>query len=114
MRRRVVAKERSKLSENKGLRWETVIAFCVEWLVNLNYRSYRRGRRDDPGGIGTVTVRFPSVGVRSSLPEARTGLKGVGITCSDEKARTGHRRGPARIIYNTGCESPVKEVLLQK
>ena len=70
------------------------------WYVvrgTRDYRAYRRGRENEPGGIGTVTIGFPSVGMGSSLPEARTGLKGVGITCSDEKARTGHRYGPAKV-----------------
>ena len=43
---------------------------------NPNYRAYRRGRENEPGGIGTVTIGFPSVGMGSSLPEARTSLKG--------------------------------------
>ena len=29
---------------------------------NPNYRAYRRGRENEPGGIGTVTARPPSVG----------------------------------------------------
>ncbi|KAI0833850.1 hypothetical protein BC628DRAFT_61577 [Trametes gibbosa] len=39
--------------------------------------TYRRGRENEPGGIGTVTKRLPSVEEGSSLPEARTSLKGV-------------------------------------
>ena len=49
---------------------------CGGVVENPNYRAYRRGRENEPGGIGTVTIGFPSVGMGSSLPEARTSLKG--------------------------------------
>ena len=57
---------------------------------NPNYRTYRRGRENEPGGIGTVTIRCPSVAVRSSLPEARTSLKGCRTAIAEKRVEAGH------------------------
>ena len=46
-----------ELSRRKGK-----IVVLVGCMRNPNYRAYRRGRDDEPGGIGTVTIRFPSAG----------------------------------------------------
>ena len=60
---------------------------------NPNYRAYRRGRENEPGGIGTVTIRCPSVAVRSSLPEARTSLKGCRTAIAEKRVGAGHGNG---------------------
>lgn len=85
---------------------------------NPNYRTYRRGRENEPGGIGTVTMRFPSVEVGSSLRKARTGTRVLEVVVErwgGELRRTDReKRVRQRLIYATEQCSPVKEVLLQR
>ena len=79
-------------------------SFWIGGTRNPNYRAYRRGRENEPGGIGTVTIRLPSVGVRSSLPKARTGLKGRKNCCAElASQRFGTRRRSAVESIDVRC-----------
>ena len=49
---------------------------CGGVVENPNYRAYRRGRENEPGGIGVGICEVCFSQRDSSLPVARKGLEG--------------------------------------